>query len=151
MISSVAMKLTWFRVTAVAMFSFAAGSFMTSHLTPQKVEAQSNRVYELRTYHVLPGRLPALVSRFRDHTRRIFDNHQMSSVGYWVPQDSPAKDNTLIYIITHPSREAATANWKAFGADPEWQKVAADSQMDGKIVEKVDSTFMDPTDFSKLK
>jgi hypothetical protein len=72
-------------------------------------------------------------------------------VGYWTPQDAPIKDNTLIYIVSHPSREAATKDWKEFGGDPEWQKVAKASEADGKIVEKVDSTFMDPTDFSALK
>ena len=146
------MKLTWFGVFAFGALSFAAGSWLTSRLMgPQAVEAQSNRVYELRIYHTLPGRLPALVKRFRDDTRRIFDQHHISSMGYWVPQDSPAKENTLIYIVSHPNREAATKNWKEFGGDPEWQKVAKASEADGKIVEKVDSTFMDPTDFSALK
>ena len=114
-----------------------------------KVRAGGGPRYSQR--HHDRGRLPALVSRFRDDTRRIFDTHGIQSVGYWVPQDAPIKDNTLIYIVSHPSREAATKNWKEFGGDPEWQKVAKASEADGKIVEKVDSTFMDPTDFSGLK
>ena len=146
------LKLTWFRALAFAALSFAAGSWLTSLLmAPRTVEAQSNQVYELRVYHTLPGRLPALVTRFRDHTRRIFDHHGMNSVAYWVPQDSPAKEATLIYILSHPNRETATKNWKEFAADPEWQSVAKASEADGKIIEKVDSTFMDPTDFSKMK
>jgi len=146
------MKLTWFRAFAFAALSFTAGSWLTARFTgAPKVEADSNRVYELRIYHSMPGRLPALLARFRDHTRRIFDRHSMTSLGYWVPQDSPVKDNTLIYILSHPSRDAATKNWNAFRDDPEWQKVAKASEADGKIVEKVDSTFMDPTDFSALK
>jgi hypothetical protein len=145
-------KLTWFRAFAFAALAFAAGSWLTSRfMAPLSVEASSNRVYELRIYHTLPGRLPALVKRFKDDTRRIFDQHGITSIGYWVPQDSPAKESTLIYIVSHPSREAATKNWKEFGGDPEWQKVAKASEADGKIVEKVDSTFMDPTDFSGLK
>ncbi len=146
------MQLTWPRFFIFAALSFAAGSLLTSRLmTPAGVEAQSNHVFELRVYHTHPGRLPALLSRFRDHTRRIFDQHKMTSVGYWVPQDSPAKDNTLVYILSHPNRDAATKNWKEFRADPEWVKVSKASEADGKIVEKVDSTFMDPTDFSKIK
>jgi hypothetical protein len=146
------MKLTWFRVFAFAALSFAAGSWLTARFTAlPKVEAQSNRVYELRIYHTEPGRLPALLKRFRDHTRRIFDRHGIASLGYWVPQDAPIKDNTLIYIVSHPNRDAATKNWNEFRADPEWQKVSKDSEADGKIVEKVDFTFMDPTDFSALK
>jgi hypothetical protein len=146
------MKLTWFRVFAFAALSFAAGSWLTARFAAApKVEAASNRVYELRIYHTAPGRLPALEKRFRDDTRRIFDNHHITSVGYWTPEDAPLKDNELIYIISHPSREAATKNWDAFRNDPEWQKVSKASEADGKIVEKVDSTFMDPTDFSGLK
>ena len=113
--------------------------------------SQSGQVFELRTYTANPGRLDALNTRFRDHTTRIFGKHGMKNVGYWVPQDSPMSDNTLIYIISHPSREAAANNWKAFGADPEWRKVAEESQRDGRIVSNVDSVFMDPTDYSMLK
>ena len=145
-------RLTWFRAALFTALAFAAGSAVTSRfMTPPAVHASADRVYELRIYHTLPGRLPALVKRFKDDTRRIFDQHGISSVGYWVPQDAPIKDNTLIYIVSHPSREAATKDWKEFGGDPEWQKVAKASEADGKIVEKVDSTFMDPTDFSGLK
>jgi len=111
--------------------------------------AQS-RVYELRTYTCNEGKLPDLMTRFRDHTIRIFQKHGMESVGYWIPQDDRSK-NTLIYIISHASREAATQNWKDFGADPEWQKVNAESNANGRIVAKVESVFLTPTDFSKLK
>jgi hypothetical protein len=108
------------------------------------------RVYELRTYTTEPGRLEALKARFRDHTIRIFNKHGMESIGYWVPQDERSK-NTLIYVLAHPSREAGEKNWKEFQDDPEWKKVAADSEKDGKIVQKVDRVWMDPTEFSKLK
>ncbi len=146
------MKLSWLRVFAIAALSFAAGSWLTTRFVAlPKVEAQSNHVYELRIYHTLPGRLPALLSRFRDHTITIFNHHDMKSVGYWTPEDAPLKDNELIYILEHPSREAATKNWDAFRKDPRWQAVSKASEADGKIVEKVDSTFMNPADFSKLK
>jgi hypothetical protein len=152
LVQSGTMKLTWFRVSIFAALSFAAGSWITARFTGlPKVEAAGSRVYELRVYHTLPGRLPALMSRFRDHTVTIFNRHDMKSVGYWAPEDDPVKDNELIYILAHPSREAATKNWNEFRADPEWQKVSKASEADGKIVEKVDSTFMDPTDFSALK
>jgi len=110
-----------------------------------------NRVFELRTYTCYDGKLEALKTRFRDHTIEIFKRHNMESIGYWVPQDPERSKNTLIYILAHPSREAAKANWSAFSNDPEWKKVAADSEANGKIVSHVDSVFMDPTDFSKLK
>ena len=108
------------------------------------------RVYELRTYTCYDGKLDALKARFRDHTIRIFKKHGMESIGYWVPQDERSK-NTLIYVLAHPSREAADKNWKEFADDPEWKKVQTESEANGKIVEKVDRVFMDPTEFSQLK
>jgi hypothetical protein len=109
------------------------------------------RVFELRTYHCFDGKLDALKARFRDHTIEIFKRHGIESIVYWTPQDPELAKNTLVYLIVHPSREAAKANWAAFSADPEWKKVAADSEKDGKIVQKVDSLYLDPTDFSPMK
>jgi hypothetical protein len=112
--------------------------------------AQS-RVYELRTYHCNEGKLEALKARFRDHTIAIFNRHGMESLGYWVPEDPETSKNTLIYILVHPSREAADKHWAEFNADPEWKKVRAETEASGAIVQKVDRVFMDPTTFSKLK
>jgi hypothetical protein len=109
------------------------------------------RVFEIRTYHTLPGRLDALHKRFREHTMRVFEKHGMTNIGYWTFQDSPAKENTLIYVISHASRDQAKANWAAFVADPEWKKIAEESQRDGKIIEKIESVFVDATDYSPLK
>jgi NIPSNAP len=108
----------------------------------------STTVYELRVYHTYEGKLPDLLKRFREHTTKIFEKHGMKNVAYWTPLDEPAKSTTLIYILAHPSREAAAANWKAFSDDPEWKSVRDKSEENGKIVEKVDSTFMALTDFS---
>jgi len=140
--------ISLFRASAFAALTFTAGSLLTRQLS---VHAQDSRVFELRVYHTFPGRLPALQARFRDHTVTIFNRHHITSIGYWVPQDSPQKESTLIYIVAHPSREAAKKNWAEFVADPEWQQVAKASEADGKIVEKIDSTYMDPTDFSQIK
>ena len=109
------------------------------------------RVFEIRTYHTFPGRLDALHKRFREHTMQIFQRHGMSNVAYWTPQDSPDKDNTLIYVISHANREQAKKNWDEFRNDPEWQKVSANSEKDGRIVEKVESVFVDATDYSPLQ
>ncbi len=114
-------------------------------------DAPPARVFEIRTYHTFPGRLDALHKRFRDHTRRVFEKHGMTNIGYWVPQDAPAHDNTLVYIISHASREQAKVNWAEFSADPEWKKISEESQRDGKIVEKVESVFVDATDYSPIK
>lgn len=110
--------------------------------------AESEMVYELRVYHCYQGKLPDLLKRFREHTTKLFERHGMRNIAYWTPMDEPQKSNTLIYILAHPSREVAAANWKAFSADTEWQAVQKASEANGKIVEKVDSTFMTVTDFS---
>jgi hypothetical protein len=131
---------------------FAAGVFVTySFIQVQEARAAANRVYEMRTYYTLPGRLPALQARFRDHTTKIFEKHGMKNVGYWVPQDAPKSENTLIYIISHESREAAKASWDAFRKDPDWQKAQKASEADGKIVEKLESVYMNSTDYSPIK
>jgi len=139
---------------AFTAFGFMVGAATTSiGATPSAaLPAQgAGKVYEMRTYTAPDGKLPNLQARFRDHTIRIFNKHGMKSVGYWVPQDAPTKDNTLIYIISHDSREAAKKNWADFQADPEWKKVSAESQVDGRIVSNVVSVFMDATDYSPIK
>ncbi len=113
--------------------------------------AEPTRVFELRTYHCFPGKLDTLKTRFRDHTMTIFKKHGMTNIAYWDFQDEPDKSNTLIYVIAHASREQAKKNWAEFQADPEWKKVQAESETDGKIVERVESKFLDPTDFSPLQ
>jgi hypothetical protein len=108
----------------------------------------ADTVYELRIYHVAPGKLEELLARFRDHTMKIFERHGMKNVAYWTPVDDPQKGNTLIYILQHSSRTAADANWNSFREDQEWKSVKAKSEENGTLVEKVDSTYMRLTDFS---
>jgi hypothetical protein len=118
---------------------------------PESAEAARAKttVYELRVYHANEGKLDDLIKRFRDHTRTLFERHGMKNVAYWTPVDNPLKGKTLIYILAHPSREAAAANWKAFQADPDWVKVRDASEVNGKLVDHEDSTYMVLTDFSK--
>jgi hypothetical protein len=139
-------------VCAIVLVSFAAGSLITARLMHlNQVRADSNRVFQLGVYHAVPGRLPALESRFRDTTSKLLAKHDLKAVGYWVTDgDAPALDNTFIYILVHPSREEAKKNWDAFGADPEFQEVIKSEQAN-KLVEKADLTFMHPTDFSPMK
>jgi len=105
-------------------------------------------VFELRVYHAASRKLGELQARFRDHTVKLFERHGIRNVAYWTPVDEPEKSNTLIYLLQHPSREAATANWKSFQDDPEWNSVKEKSEANGKLVDKVDSTYMVLTDFS---
>jgi hypothetical protein len=111
----------------------------------------AGRVFELRTYTAPEGKLANLHTRFRDHTMRIFERHGMTNVGYWTPQDTTLRANTLVYLLSHPSRAAADQAWRDFSADPEWQRVAEESQRDGRIVSQVVRMYLDPTDFSPMK
>ena len=134
---------------AAALTLLAAGYWFG--MTNNAHAAGQNRVFELRTYTAPEGKLPDLEKRFRDHTIRIFERHGMTSIGYWIPQDKPDSDNTLTYLLAFPSREAAKKSWAEFRNDPEWKKVSAESEANGKIVSKVTSVFLDPADFSAIK
>ncbi len=108
-------------------------------------QKENTMLYELRTYDTPEGKLDALNARFRNHTMTLFEKHGMKNIMYWTPVDKP---NTLIYVIAHKDKAAADASWKAFRDDPEWKKVAEETQRDGKLVEKVESVYMTPTDYS---
>jgi hypothetical protein len=142
----------WFLFACIAAV-FGAG-FMLGSTTRgmQVVQAQSaTRVFELRTYTTPEGKLDALQARFRDHTVPLFERHGMTNIGYWTPQDQPNASNTLIYILAHNSREAAETSWQNFREDPEWQRVSRDTQLQGRIVNNVESVFLDPTDYSPMQ
>src|SRR5215467_1242761 len=120
---------------ALAIFATAAAGFVGGLSVGQEKNVNS-RVYELRTYTTLPGRLPALHKRFAEHTMKLFEKHGIKNEAYWVPTDE-RKDTTLIYVISHDSEEAAQKNWAAFQADPDWQKARAASEAEdagGKIL-----------------
>jgi hypothetical protein len=128
--------------TLVTVFSFLA-------ITPV-FAADESPVFELRVYITHPGKMPNLLTRFENHTTKLFERHGMINVGYWLPVEE--KDgNKLYYILKYKSRAAAEAGWKAFGADPEWIKVRTESEANGPIVARVESTFLTSTDFSAIK
>jgi hypothetical protein len=144
---------TWSAMAfGVAMFAagFGARGFVGGEVT----HAQgTTRVFEMRTYTAAPGKFAALQSRFRDHTLRIFEKHGMQNIGYWIPAGAPNSENTIVYILAHKDREAAKKSWAAFGADPEWQKVRTASMApDGaSLTTKIESVFLNPTDYSPMK
>jgi hypothetical protein len=111
-------------------------------------EQKMTGVYELRTYTTLEGRLPNLNARFKNHTLKLFEKHGMKNVMYWTPTDEKTANNTLIYVLWHASPEAAKKSWDGFRADPDWIKARDESEKDGKIVAKVESVYMKPTEYS---
>jgi hypothetical protein len=130
--------------------AFVAGYFVRGGTAPESVAlAQAaSRVYELRTYTVPEDRLEPLHARFRNHTLRIFPKHGITNVVYFRPQDPEKAKTTMVYLISHASRQAADQNWAAFRKDPEWQKVAAESGV-GQV--KIASEFLEPTGYSPMK
>jgi hypothetical protein len=111
-----------------------------------------DQVFELRTYSQLPGRNPAILARFKDHTMKLFKQHGMKNIAYFTTiEKDPAVQSKLVYLVSHSSEEEAKSNWSGFGNDPKWKKVAADSEKDGKIIEKIESVYMKPTSFSTIR
>jgi hypothetical protein len=136
-------------IATVFVAGFALGTFFQPWGV---VNAQAGRrVYELRTYTSPEGRLGDLQARFRNHTVKLFEKHGITSIGYFVPQDAPQSQNTLIYVLAHKDRESAKQNWAAFQKDPDWQAAFKESQKNGPLQTQVQSVFMDPLDFSQLK
>lgn len=113
--------------------------------------AKSQRVFELRVYYAHPGKMSALHARFRNHTCALFKKHGMDLIGFWSPTDSKEAEEKLIYVLGYPNREAAKKSWEGFSADPDWQRARAESEKDGPLVAKVESTYMNPTDYSEIK
>jgi len=110
------------------------------------------RFFEMRTYTASPGKMEALHARFRDHTCKLFEKHGMTNIGYWQQTSGDNAENTLVYILAFPSKEARDASWKAFQADEDWKKVKADSEKDGTpLAAKVVSVFLKGTDYSTIK
>src|SRR6266481_9803916 len=110
--------------------------------------AQETRFFEMRIYYAAPGKLDDLLSRFRNHTTALFEKHAIANIGYWLPLTN--SENKLVYLLAYPSREAREKSWKEFGADPTWQEVAKESEKNGKLVAKVESIYLQATDFSPL-
>jgi hypothetical protein len=109
------------------------------------------RLFELRTYTCLPGRLPNLTTRFKDHTLKLFEKQGMENIVYFNSIEKDGAQPKLVYLLAHKNEEAATKSWAAFRADPVWIEARDASEKDGKIVEKVESVYLTPLSFSKIK
>lgn len=132
-------------IVSLATVIFVSPWLTFSHAQSNKLEA---RVFEMRTYTTAAGRLPVLHKRFREHTNYLFVKHGMTLVGYWTPTE---KAETLVYILAYPNMDARKKSWDGFMADAAWKKAWADSKKDGPVVTKVDSYFLNPTDYSPIR
>jgi hypothetical protein len=142
-------------VCGITLIVFAAGAVVSAGVVhANQARAESRRVFELRIYHAVPGKMPALEARFRDTTSQLLAKHDLNVVGYWVAEDAAAADNTLnntfAFMLAHASREEAEKNWRAVWSDPGFQAMVKSEQAN-KLVEKVSGTYMHPTEYSPLK
>src|SRR5262249_1519129 len=124
---------------------------LTSPMRAEKEKKKMDRVFELRIYHANPGKMKALHTRFRDVTLALFKKHGMEVIGFWSPTDEKEAEKKMYYVLAYPSADAAKKAWDAFLADPDWIKAKAASERDGVLVEKVESVYMNPTDYSPMK
>jgi hypothetical protein len=124
---------------------------LAAHLLGEEKKKVDTRVFELRTYYAAPGKMQALHARFRDHTCKLFQKHGMTIIGFWSPIDGKEAEEKLVYILAYPSKEAADKSWAAFRNDPDWKSAKEASEKDGTLVTKVDSVFLNPTDYSPIK
>lgn len=136
------------KIIVALVLAFATGWLAQSVLALPREE--TNRVFEWRIYTVLPGRMDAMNARFKNHTNALLTRHHMTLIGFWQPQGEE-NSRKLYYLVAHKSRKEAEANWKAFVADPDWIKARDASEKDGKIVEKVERIWLDPTEYSMMK
>jgi len=128
------------------LLTFSAVAILASTALVWGADTKDTRVYEMRTYYAAPGKLDDLNKRFREHTLRIFEKHGIENIGYWTPIDNT--NNALIYVLAYPSRDAAKKSWAEFFSDPDWKAAAKASEANGKLVSKVESRFMQATDYS---
>jgi hypothetical protein len=141
------MKTLWGALAILALGTMG----LSAHAAEKAEKKGDTRVFEMRTYYAAPGKMEALHARFLYHTCKLFKKHGMEIVGFWVPADPKEAQTKLVYILAFPSREAAEKSWAAFRADPEWKDVKEASEKNGKLVDKVESVFLNPTEYSPLK
>jgi hypothetical protein len=135
-------------VAGIAMAAFGAGSLVSARLMRADQTFENDRLFDLRIYHAVPGKVPALVERFGDATS-LFAKHHLDVVGYWVADD-PAWKDTFVYLVAHRNRDDAKKNWDAFHADPAFQKYR-DAEKAEKLIEKDEHIYMRPTEYSGMR
>jgi NIPSNAP len=140
-------KLAWLGIASGCL----AISFFYTGTAVRGEKMADNRIFEMRTYYAAPGKMADLHARFRDHTCKLFEKQGMTIIGFWVPQDAQEAQKKLVYILAYPSKDAKDKAWKGFMADPDWMKARSESEKNGKLVDKVESVMLNPTDYSPMK
>ena len=104
-------------------------------------------IYELRTYHCTPGKLPLVLKRMETTTLRMFRKHGIEPVGFWTVLVGESSQN-LIYLLRWESMAEREQRWGAFQADPEWAAARHETESDGPLIQRASNTLLKPTAFS---
>ena len=116
-----------------------------------RVRGIKGMIYELRIYHAMPGRLPALLSRFQNHTLQIWEKHGIRQAGFWTTLIGESESNQLTYLLAWDSVAEREERWNAFLADPEWIATKTETEKDGPLVQNIRNELLVPTAFSSVK
>lgn len=143
--------MKYLKISIAALGLVAAGWLGYDAGGTQGEKNVDTRVFEMRTYYAKPGKMEALHARFRDHTCKLFEKHGMTLIGFWSPIDKKQAEEKMVYILAYPSKAAADKSWNDFRKDPAWIKAKDASEKDGPLVAKVESVFLNPTDYSPIK
>jgi hypothetical protein len=108
-------------------------------------------IYELRIYHAMPGRLPALIARFQNHTIQIWEKHGIRQAGFWTTLIGESESNQLTYLLAWANLAEREDRWSAFLADPEWIATKTETEKNGPLVQNIRNEFLAPTAFSSVK
>ena len=139
------------RTTLLLAVAVVIGFALHGAIAREGSKKVDTRVFELRTYYAAEGKMDALHARFRDHTCALFKKHGMTIIGFWKPIDAKEAEKRMVYVLAYDNKEAATKAWAGFQADPDWKSARDASEKDGKLVEMVESVYLNPTDYSPLK
>ncbi|HYZ34741.1 MAG TPA: NIPSNAP family protein [Crenalkalicoccus sp.] len=107
-------------------------------------------LHELRIYHCLPGRLPALLKRFETITLQLWEKHGIRQAGFWTVQIGPSNQD-LYYLLEWDSLAERERKWNAFANDPAWLAARAKTEEDGQIVASLENVILQPTSFSAIR
>ncbi|RYY17391.1 MAG: NIPSNAP family protein [Chitinophagaceae bacterium] len=112
---------------------------------------KTDRVFELRTYYISAGRQDELLNRFRNHSLRLLSKQGIEHIAYWTTVPLADQPQKLVYIVAYPTEDAGKKSWDGFRKDPDWIKAKAESEKDHPLVDKVESVWLKPVSFSKIK
>ena len=148
------------KIIIIICLTFSFSCYKSIEVSSQK---PSQGVYEMRVYYTHDGKFEDIVSRFENHTTKLFEKHGFTNVGYWTTKKvdsvsfadnfiiSNKSDSALVYIVSFKDMISRNESWRNFIKDPEWNRVFNESTNNGPIVKEIEQVFLSPTIFSNLK